>query len=91
MGANLTSEERDQFAVDILNETLKAIKNQDRIKLMPLMREIRARVLNSDQFDDYALSCKLDLVLNNLIRAKKIELITGFEGGLVVFGFSQLK
>lgn len=90
MGANLNKKERDRFTIDLYDETLKAIKNQDRIQIFPLMREIRARVLNSEEFSDYALSCKLDLVLNSMIRSKQIEFATGFEGGTVVFGFSAL-
>jgi hypothetical protein len=91
MGANLSKEERDQFAIDIYNETFRAIKLKDRIQIMPLMRELRVRVLHSEEFDDYALSCKLDLVLNNLVRAKKIEFSIGFDSGKVMIGFSELK
>ncbi len=91
MGANFKVEERDQFAVDLYNETLRAIQNQDRIQIMALMRELRVRVLNSNYFDDYALSCKLDLVLNCLIRAEKIEFSTGFDAGNIIIGFSEFK
>jgi hypothetical protein len=88
MGANLTSEERDQFAIDLYNETLKAIQGQDRIQIVGIMVRLREQVINSDLFDNYALSCKLDLVLNSMIRTKEIEFASGFEGGNTVIGFS---
>jgi hypothetical protein len=91
MGVNISSEERDQFAVDLYNETFRAIQNQDRIGIKAIMVHLRAQVVNSNYFDDYALSCKLDLVLNNLVRAKKVEFASGFEGENILIGFSELK
>ena len=88
MGVKLTQEERDRFAIDLYNETLKAIKNEDRLEYRDLITHLRVHVLNANMFDEYAISCKLDLVLNNLIRAKKIEFCAGFENQIVMIGFS---
>jgi hypothetical protein len=91
MGANMNKTERDQFAIDLYNETFKAIQRQGQIGIKAIIIHLRVRVLNSNYFDDYALSCKLDLALNNLVRAKKIEFATGSEDGNIVIGFSELK
>jgi hypothetical protein len=90
MGVNISKEERDQFAIDLYNETLKAIGKQDRIEYRDLITYLRVFVLNADKFDQYAISCKLDLVLNNMIRSKAIEFSAGFEGQTVLIGFSIL-
>jgi len=92
MGANINKEERDQFAIDLYNETFTAIQSATgQITVKLIIKYARTHVLNSNYFDDYALSCKLDLVLNDLIRAKKVKLTTGFVGGNIMLGFSELK
>ncbi len=91
MGINISKEERDQFAVDLYNETFKAIQNQDRIQIVGIILHVRTQVINSDLFDNYALLCKLDLVLNNMVRSKKVKFTIGVEDQKTVIGFSELK
>jgi hypothetical protein len=91
MGVKLTEQERDQFAVDLYNGTEQVIKSfKYGIEYRALLVQLKVHVLNADKFDEYALSCKLDLVLNSMIRAKTIEFAIGFEGENTVVKFSIL-
>jgi hypothetical protein len=92
MGVNLTETEMNQFAVDLYNEVHKVISdNSADTDVKTIMLSVRAFVLNSDVFDSHALACKLDLVLNDLIRNRLVKLAIDVVDDCIRIGFRSLK
>jgi hypothetical protein len=92
MGVNLSKQEQDQFAIDLYGEVHKVIEDGNGIAdVKIIMQSVRAFVINSDVFDNYALSCKLDLVLNSLIKSNLVKLVIGFANDNVRIRFVSAK
>ena len=81
-----------QFAIDLYNEVFKKInENVAETDVKAIMLDARAFVINSDVFDNHALACKIDLVLNDLIRSRLVKLAIDFADDNVRIGFRSMK
>jgi hypothetical protein len=67
---------KDKFACDIYNQTFGVIRDFGPVGVATILLCAKNDVSNAELFTDYELANKIDLVLNNLIRGKQIELST---------------